>query len=263
MELGLKGRVAIVTGASKGIGFAASKALAQEGADLVICSRDESNLKKASEEISTATKSRVFTLAGDVTAPDLADELAKMAMDQFNRIDIVINNSGGPPPKSLTETDMKDWEYALNLNFLSSVRLTKAVLPIMKEASWGRIITIGSTLMKEPDPGMILSASARAAMTAFMKSLSFEVAKEGITINTIATGGVETERLQSLIKNAAESTGEPFEKVLAESAESIPIGRFAKPDEFVKAIVFLASEAGSYITGECLAIDGGLMKSAF
>jgi 3-oxoacyl-[acyl-carrier protein] reductase len=263
MNLGLEERVAIVMGGSKGIGHGIAHNLSREGCRVILVARSPDALEEAAKKISSDSGVEVISAPGDVCDVGLPDTLVGLALKKWGRIDILVNNAGGPPPKSFIEADEEDWSQAIQLNLMSTVRMCRAATPIMKEQNWGRVITIGSTLMKEPSPQMVLSATARAGMAAFSKAISIELAPFGITVNSIATGGVQTDRLVSLFQTIADKSDQSLDEILENAATSIPIGRFASPDEFAQMIIFLASEAGQYITGECISIDGGLMKSAF
>lgn len=263
MELGLKDRVAIVMGGSKGIGRAIAHGLSMEGAQVIIVARTSDVLDETAKEIAAASGGDVRAVAGDVCEVGLAEKLVDLALSEWGRLDVLINNAGGPPPKSFLDADEEDWTQAIQTNLMSTIRMCRVAAPVMKEQRWGRIITIGSTVMKEPSPQMVLSATARAGVTAFTKAISTELAPHGVTANTIATGGVQTDRLVSLFKAISDTGDKSLDEMLADAAASIPIGRFASPEEFSQMIIFLASEAGRYITGECISVDGGLMKSAF
>jgi len=263
MISGLEQRVAIVMGASKGIGKAIAKQLSLEGTKTIIVARDPKTLQDTAAEIGKDTDAPIIPFSGDVTDTELPKQLVNFAIDKWGKIDILINNAGGPPPKTFLEADDADWLDALQLNLLSTIRMSRAIAPSMKAQNWGRIITIGSTIMKEPSPQMVLSATARAGMTAFSKAISFELAPFGITVNSIATGGVQTDRLETLFQSIADKNGQNVDELINNAAESIPIGRFASPEEFARMILFLCSDGGQYVTGQCIAIDGGLMKSAF
>ncbi len=263
MDLGLKDRVAIVMGASKGIGRAIAHGLSLEGARVIIVARSDGELKEAAGQISADSGIDVLAVPGDVCDVGLPAKLVERALDEWGQIDILINNAGGPPPMGFLDAEDEDWSHAIELNLMSTIRMCRAVAPAMKKQEWGRIVTIGSTLMKEPAPQMVLSATARAGVTAFTKAIATELAPHGITANTIATGGVQTDRLVSLFQTMADTGGKSLDERLTDAAASIPIGRFATPEEFAQMTIFLASEAGRYVTGECISVDGGLMKSAF
>ena len=178
-------------------------------------------------------------------------------------VDILVNNNGGPPPGPALDFKDADWMDAIDGNLLSTIRMTKLVVPGMKENKWGRIINLTSTTAKEPAAGLALSNVTRAAVAAFSKTLSQEIGPSGITVNTILTGGVATERFNSLIKNQMNNTGETEEEIMARIYSTIPMRYISKPDEFAKFITFLASEDASYITGSAIPIDGGATKGIF
>jgi len=259
----LTDRVAIVTGGSKGIGLASAKSLATQGVNLIIISRDQEKLDDAKEQILNVSNIEVVVLPGDVKDKSIPQKAIDLAIDKWERIDILINNAGGPPMGSFTEHSEDDGDTAMEQNLKSVIRFTKKVSTIMKEKKWGRVINITSTLAKEPSSEMVLSATARAGVSAFSKSVSSELAKYGITINTVCPGGVLTDRLHSLLMSSAKSQNKSYDEVLESSQSSIPIGRFAEPDEFADMLLFLASERARYITGTTIMVDGGLTKGIF
>ena len=260
MNLKIQGKVALVTGATKGIGLAIVKGLVLEGASVLLIARDQ----KVLDEIVLGIRKDggdVEGIAGDVANSDLAEIAVKFAIDKWGRVDILINNAGGPPVGSFLEHRSSNWESAIQTNLLSVVRFSKALVPHMKESKWGRIISITSTIAKEPSPAMVLSATTRAGVAAFSKAISTELAPFNITVNVICPGGVLTDRLNSLIKTRSERENREISEVLNESQESIPMKRFATPEEIANSVLFLVSESGGYITGVSLAVDGGLLKS--
>ena len=263
MDLKIKDRVALVCGSSKGIGFAVAKQLAKEGAYVMLNSRNEREAAEAANAINAICDLRADFACGDLAEHSTCKDIVSHAIEKWGSVDILINNTGGPPPKNFIDASDEDWENCFRNLLLSSIRLTKLVAPLMINNKWGRIITIGSTLMKEPSAEMVLSCTMRSAVVSYMKSISYVLAPHGITVNTISTGGVTTDRLTSLFKDIAKSNGLNLSQQLSAAAASIPLKRFASPDEFAQGVLFLASENSSYITGECLSIDGGLTKSAF
>ena len=202
-------------------------------------------------------------IASDVSDPKSAHEVVKYVIQKWGTLDILVNNAGGPPPGTFMEHDESAWTKALQQNFLSVVRFSKLAVPHMQKKKWGRIVNISSTIAKEPAPSMVLSASARAAVSAFTKAIATELASSNITVNTILPGGVMTDRATALIEAAAKSENKPFEEVLKRSEDSIPIKRFATPNEIADAALFLISQRGSYLTGISLPVDGGLTKGYF
>ncbi len=259
MELGLKNKIAIVTGASKGMGLACSQALALEGVKVLMISRNKEDLISAANNIN-APKENIIILDGDVSDTNLAKSAIHRCEESWGEVDILINNAGGPPPGSFMEHDDVSWNTAIQTNLMGAIRFTRAVVPGMKKKQWGRIISITSTLAKEPTPLMVLSATARAGLAAFNKSVSIELAESNITANILCPGGVLTERLTSLLEAKANSEGRDYNDLLKESQLSIPAKRFAKPKEIADVILFLASESGGYLTGVQLSVDGGLTK---
>ena len=263
MKFGLTNKVALVTGGSSGIGMATALALATEGCRVCIVARNQAKLDVAVAQIYAATSSEIIGLSGDVVnaAEMLAhlDEIRK----RMGAIDILVNNAGGPPPGSFLEHDDLVWAETLERNFMSVVRLSRAVAPAMKERRWGRIINVTSTIAKEPTPVMVLSASARAAVSAFTKAISGELAPFNVTVNTLCPGGVDTERVADLMAQTALREDKPLAEILKRSVSMIPAQRFATAAEIGAVMTFLASEQASYLTGLSLMADGGLTKGVF
>ncbi len=263
MDLQLKGKVAVVSGASKGMGKAISLALAAEGCRVCMVARTEAALEEAASELRSRTSAEAFTVAGDVSDPSVIADVMQQATKRWGGADIVVNNAGGPPPGSFLDHDEAAWAAALNQNFMSVVRFSRAAAPVMKQRNWGRIINITSTIAKEPSALMVLSASSRAAVSAFSKAISIELAPFNITVNTVCPGGVQTGRMENLMKLAAEREHIPIDQVMQRSVASIPLGRFASPEEIADIVLFLASAKASYLTGVSLMADAGLTKSVF
>lgn len=260
MRLGIDGRVAIVCGASKGIGYACAKGLAGAGAKVLIIGRNEETLDTAVQNI-TALGGIATSLVGDVKNKDLPGLAVKRCEELWGSVHILINNAGGPPMGSLLEHDEDAWESAIQINLLSVVRFCKAASPIMKRNKWGRIISLTSTLSKEPTPNMILSATCRAGVSAFTKALAIELAQFDISVNAVCPGGVLTDRLSSLLHDKAKREGKDFNEILSQSIQSIPAKRFATPEEIANTVLFLASEQGGYINGVSISVDGALTKA--
>ncbi len=264
MDLGLKGRTALVAAASKGLGKAVAKALAKEGANVAIFSRDEAAIQAAAKEIEAAAPgAQVLALTGDATKPADIERVVRATVDRFGGVDVLYNNAGGPRPGYFDDLTDEDWQHAFDLNLMSAVRLTRACLPYMRRNRWGRVITGTSSSVKQPIENLMLSNSIRSATTAWSKTLSDQLASEGITVNTLAPGRIMTERIIQLDSDTARRTGESQEQVTKRLEKRIPTGRYGDPDEFGAAAAFLASEPASYITGQMLLVDGGQLRSTY
>jgi 3-oxoacyl-[acyl-carrier protein] reductase len=264
MNVNLSGKVALVTASSKGIGLAIAEEFLKAGADVAICARNADHLDAARERLAKSHGSRVIARTGDIADPTfLQSFISEVVEEHAGRIDILVNNSGGPPPGEAIERTDEEWLSALNNNFLSVVRMCRLVVPFMKQNNWGRIINLTSTAAKEPAPGMVLSNATRAAVVAYGKTLAHELGPFGITVNTILTGGCLTERLESLLRRKIEGSDETLEEAIANIEKTIPVRHIATPTEFAQTILFLASPASSYLTGAAIPLDGGASKSTF
>ena len=257
MDLGLKNRVAIVGGASKGIGRAAAMMLAHEGARVVIAARGLEALTHAASAIRDATGADVLPVQCDMASESDIKALVARTVDEFGRIDIVVNNAGGPPPGRFDAHDDAAWQQAFALNLMSVVRLTREALPHLRQSDQGRIINITSTAVKEPIDGLILSNAVRLGTTGLAKTLSKEFGGYGITVNNVAPGLTMTDRIRPVIAMQAKSSGRTFEEVAAEREARIPLGRMAQPEDVAAMIVFLASKQARQITGQTIVVDGG------
>ena len=256
----LSGKSAIVTGASKGIGLAIASGLAQSGVNVLAIARDPSTLEQAAATIRQGS-GRCELLSGSVSDQELPTLAVDACMDHFGSVDILINNAGGPPMGTLLEHNLSVWEETIQNNLMSVVRFSKAALPHMVNNNWGRIISISSTVAKEPSPVMILSATARAGVAAFSKALARDVAEKNISVNVICPGGVKTGRMIGLFETAAERQKKSFEDVISAAEQSIPAKRFAEPEEMAAVAMFLCSEQGGYVNGVSLSVDGGLTQA--
>ena len=255
MNLGLGDKVALVCGASRGLGRAIADELAAEGASLALCSRDAERLGAEAAELDA------LAVPGDLAVPGEPTRVVAATLERFGRLDVLVANTGGPPAGTHETLTLEDWDRATALLLRSTVELAGAVLPGMKERGWGRILCVTSVAVKQPVDNLILSNSLRAAVTGFAKTLSREVAQHGITVNTILPGYTATERVTELNRADAEREGVDPEGIQARLEASIPLGRLAEPREFAALAAFLASERAAYITGGAFAVDGGWLRS--
>lgn len=258
MDLGIRGKTAIVCGASRGLGRACAEVLAGEGVNLVICSRNFDRIFEAAKSIAETYGVNTEPIAADLSLPESPEKLVGKTVGKFGKIDILINNAGGPTPGKFEDLDDREWEEAFHLTLMSAVRMTRAVLPVMTSNGWGRVVNLASISVKQPIPGLMLSNSLRSAVVGMAKTLATEVASKGILINTIATGNFDTERLRSIFKNQVNSMGLTEKEVREKHEAAIPIGRIGRPEELAWLAAFLASERASYITGTTIQVDGGL-----
>lgn len=253
---GLDGRVALVTGGSSGLGFAAAESLARRGARIALNSRGGDRLDAAVERLQ-ASGAEVEGFPGDVSSLDGIEGFVSAARSHLGEIDILVANGGGPPVKNAAEIEESDWEKAIPLTLLFVPRLVGQVLPGMRQRGWGRIVAINSVSTRQPIPGLALSNVLRPAVVAYLKTLSREIAPDGVTANAVLPGYTRTERQVELATAMAERTGARLDDVLAESGNSIPIGRMAEPPEIGEVVGFLCSREASYLTGQAIAVDGG------
>ena len=262
MDLGLTERVAIVGGSSKGMGRATALALATGGASVAICARHEGDLRKTEIDIARAsTQHHVLAIPADLSHVDDIKRVVRSTFNRFGRIDILVNNVGGPAFRRPSEVEDEEWEEALEQNFLSVVRMCREVIPFMKQGQWGRIINRLSISVRQPLNGRVLSASTRLAAVGYSKLLATELAPFNITVNNVLVGHIHTERFTSYYEAQAEERGRSAQELLKEVTEAIPMGRLGNPEEVGDLIAFLASERASYITGASIPLDGGELKA--
>ncbi len=257
MNLGLEGKVALVAAASKGLGYATALGLAREGAKVAICARTQTDVTQAAEQIHNETQADILPLVADVTQAGDLTRVVEDTVVRFGALHILVPNSGGPPPGTFETLDEDKWRLALDSTLFSTTRLIAAALPHMKLAQWGRIVVITSTSVRQPIAGLLLSNSVRAGVVGLLKTLSQEFAPYNITVNNVAPGSFDTDRLKHLYERRAEEAGISIEEAKKRMEEKIPLGRLGRPEELANAVVFLASEAASYITGQTFLVDGG------
>ena len=256
MELGLKGKRAIVMAASRGLGYASALGLAREGCKLIVCSRDQGRIDAAAAAIKKETGAEVKALVADVSSASEAKRLVDAAVSAYGGLEIVVHNAGGPPAGETLQMTEEQWQKAFEQNLLSFTRIVAAAAPEMKKAGYGRVLTIASSSIKQPIPNLALSNALRAGVWGIAKTLSRELAPQGILVNVIAPGRIDTERIAELDQANAQKSGKSVEDVRKASIGGIPLGRLGRPEELANLVVFLASQAGSYITGQAITVDG-------
>lgn len=261
MDLGLRGKVALVAGSSQGLGRAIAEELAAEGASLVLVARGRERLEAAQEAIAAAAGTPVVAVAGDVARPADRSAAVDAAVKAFSRIDILVTNSGGPPAGSFDAHGPEAWEAATQLLLTSAVELARAVLPGMRQRRWGRIVNVTSVAAKQPLDDLILSNALRAAVIGMARTLANEVAADGITVNNVLPGFTRTERLTELAETRAARQGRTRDDVLADMAAAAPARRLGEPKELAALVAFLASERAAYVTGQSVAVDGGYVRA--
>ena len=257
MQSGLKNKVAVLMASSEGIARAAAEGFAAEGAKLAMCSRNESKLKTAADDLRARHNVEVIAERLDVTDFAATQKFIRRIADHFGRLDVCLANAGGPPAKNFLSIDMDEWRKSIDLIFLSVVNLAKAVIPYMQKIGGGRFIAITSTSVKGPIPDLVMSNAVRPAVVGLLKSLSLEFGKDNITFNNVAPGYTATERLNELAGTRALAANVSIEDIRDKWSQEIPLRRLARPEEVADAILWLASDHASYVTGQTILVDGG------
>ncbi len=263
MDLGLDGRAALVGGASKGIGRAIAAELASEGAHVTICSRSEENLTAAAEAIKADTGMEVATAVCDMASHDDIKRTVAAAAEKFRRLDIVVNNAGGPPTGSFQDLDERYWQHAIDQNLLSAVRTIREALPHLVRSGSGRIINVTSVSVKQPIDGLILSNATRLAVVGLAKTLSRELAPQGITVNNVCPGNIATERLMALIEERAARQRQTLADAVSLEEGRVPMGFLGEASDVAGLVAFLASDRARYISGTTIQVDGGSTTAVF
>lgn len=263
MDLNLKNKVALVTGSSRGLGYAMAVQLLNEGATTIINSRSEKNLTLAQSQLLADTGLEPHSFVGDVGDPAFPGAISQFITSQFGRLDVLITNAGGPPPGSIETLSDDQWYTAVEQSFLGHMRLIRALIPLLRKSKSASILTVTSQSVKQPIENLLLSNSIRAATVGLTKTLALEFGKENIRVNSILPGSTKTERITNLFENRAAKNHTSIEIEQANQEKEIALGRIAEPVEFARVAVFLASPAASYLTGTMLSVDGGSVKGLF
>ena len=261
MDLQLTGRVAVIGGASKGLGRACADSLAQEGAQLALCSRNPQELQTAAAEIRAATHAEVIPIPADLSQPDGIRHLIQTAAAHYGRLDILIANSGGPPEGRPLNTTEETWQRAIDLALSFFIRAAREAAPYMQQQQWGRIVNILASTVYQPIDNLVTSGVTRMGAVAYAKSLADEVGRDNILVNNVAPGFLMTERMRHIFATRAQETGQDLETILHARAAAIPVGRFGRPQELADFVTYLASNKNTYITGATILVDGGVVRS--
>ncbi len=261
MDLGLKGKSALIVAASKGMGKACALGLAAEGARVAMCARGEAALSEAAAEVKQRTGAEVLAVPADASKAEDIRRVVAQTVKAFGGVDVLVANVGGPPPGPFEQMTDEQWKAAFEQVHLSTVRFIREVLPHMKKARWGRILTIQSSSVKQPVEGLVLSNGIRPAIAGLFKTLADDLAKDNITVNLVLPGRIMTDRFTGHQADRAKRAGISLEQQIALAAKDIPMGRVGTPEEFANMVVFLASERASYVTGAAIQVDGGLIRS--
>jgi 3-oxoacyl-[acyl-carrier protein] reductase len=261
MDLGLAGKVGIVTASSRGIGRAAAEALAAEGVRLTMCARTEADVMAAAGQIRARRGAEVLALRADVTKPDDVEQIVRRTLDAYGAVHVLVNNAGGPPAGTFDALGDTAWQSAFELTMLSAVRMIRAVLPAMRRAGGGAIVNVQSTSVKMPLDNLILSNAVRTGVIGLAKTLSFELGRDGIRVNNVLPGAIMTDRQREMLAQQASRSGKSVEEIMRLREAAIPLGRYGDPEDLGNMIAFLASERAGYVTGVTVQVDGGMVRS--
>jgi 3-oxoacyl-[acyl-carrier protein] reductase len=263
MELGIAGKVAAVAASSQGLGLACAMELAREGAKLAICSRSRERIDEAARKVREETGAEVYASVVDVSKQEDCIRFIDEAVEQFGKLDILVTNTGGPLPGALDEVELDHVRDGFDSTLMSAIIMMKAAVPHMRQNKWGRIVNILSMTAKQPKVNLLVSNTMRPAILGFAKSISFELARDGITVNNVAPGYTRTERLVELAEHLSKQGGTTVEDVFAGWESTVPAGRLGEPEELAAMVAFLASNRAAYVTGVTVQVDGGSVLGLF
>ena len=261
MDLGLTGKRALVLGGSRGIGKGIAEQLTAEGADVAICGRDGAAMQTQAADLAARTGRIVRGYGLDLADASSVATLIESVRNDFDEIDIVINNGGGPPPGKISDVETETWEQQFRPMVVSQLEIANAFLPGMRERGWGRILIISSSGAVQPIPGLGISNTLRGSLIGWAKTLSTEVAADGVTVNAIMPGRIHTDRVDQIDAAASKNQGKPVEEIVKASHATIPAGRYGTAEEFSKVACFLVSDCAGYVTGSAIRGDGGYIRS--
>jgi 3-oxoacyl-[acyl-carrier protein] reductase len=261
MDLGIRGKQALVLASSQGLGLGIATALAAEGVNVMLCGRSEEKLREAASALAAQHGVRAEARVCDLGSADSVESLADAALATFGSIDILVNNTGGPPAGVVSSIDVSTWYRQFDQMVMSILRITARLLPGMRSRRWGRILTIASSSVIQPIPHLGISNTLRPALVAWSKSLSNEVAGDGVTVNVILPGRIRTARVEELDRLASLRQKKPIEEIVREAEAQIPMGRYGRVGELGSVAAFLASERASYVTGCVVRVDGGAIRA--